>query len=92
MVEHREPVKGKDGKPDDSPKSASATVSELGTNCWSAKRFVFGGRCEHVFTCNYPEKKTCQAVRTEITYMSRRLEAYVVKMKEKLQLLDDSIK
>ena len=36
------------------------------TNCWAAERFCFGGTCDRVKRCKYPEKKTCEAVRTEI--------------------------
>ncbi len=51
-------------------RTAVVSSKELGTNCWLAKRFVKdGGRCCRVWTCNYPEKKTCQAVQREIDYL-----------------------
>jgi len=42
---------------------------ELGVNCWSAHRFC-GGRCQRVMNCNYPEKATCKAVDSEISYLN----------------------
>lgn len=48
---------------------ASVTVKELGTRCWLTKRFIKGERCDRVYLCNYPEKKTCQAVKAEIIYL-----------------------
>ena len=48
---------------------ASVTVKELGTRCWLTKRFINGERCDRVYLCNYPEKKTCQAVKAEIIYL-----------------------
>ena len=51
------------------PKTAIVSVKELGTNCWLTRRFIPGGRCQRVFACKYPEKKTCEAVKTELTYL-----------------------
>ena len=52
------------------PKTAIVSLKELGTNCWRACRFIKeDGRCHMVFTCSYPEKKTCQAVHAEISYL-----------------------
>ena len=48
---------------------ASVTVKELGTRCWLTKRFIKGEHCNRVYLCNYPEKKTCQAVKAEIIYL-----------------------
>ena len=49
------------------PNCAIVTISELGTNCWHPCRFIQeDGRCSRVWTCSYPEKKTCQAVHAEI--------------------------
>ena len=48
---------------------ASVTVKELGTRCWLTKRFIKVERCDRVYVCNYPEKKTCQAVKAEIIYL-----------------------
>ncbi len=50
------------------PQTAVVTRQELGTNCWLAKRFMKGGCCDRVWTCSYPEKKTCKAVLAEIEY------------------------
>ena len=48
-------------------------ASELGSNCWLAIRFVKnGGRCDHIYSCKYLEKKTCQAVHAEIAYLKQR--------------------
>lgn len=53
------------------PSENTAIISskELGTNCWLPKRFIKGGRCDRVYLCNYPEKKNCQAVHSEIAYI-----------------------
>ena len=45
--------------------------SQLG-NCWSAVRFC-GGRCQRIEQCNYPEKKTCLAVDSEIKVLEEQL-------------------
>jgi len=49
------------------------SLKELGTNCWLAKRFLKGGRCDRVMECNYPEKATCKAVEAEVEDISRRI-------------------
>ena len=46
---------------------------ELGTNCWSPHRFC-GGRCQMVERCDYPEKRGCKAVTTEVEYLNRHIE------------------
>ena len=51
------------------PKAAIVSSKELGTNCWLSFRFIRGMRCPRVFTCDYPEKKTCRAVETEMAYL-----------------------
>lgn len=43
--------------------------SQLGINCWSARRFC-GGRCQMVMYCDYPEKEDCKAVQAEIDYLN----------------------
>jgi len=58
-----------------SENTAIVSSKELGTNCWLAGCFIEGdGRCCRVFLCNYPEKKTCQAVHAEITYLRNEQE------------------
>jgi len=51
-------------------KTAIVNSKELGTNCWSPKRFC-GGRCDRVMVCNYPEKATCKAVASEIEFVEQ---------------------
>lgn len=52
------------------PNCAVVTASELGTSCWQPCRFIQkDGRCPRVWTCSYPEKKTCQAVHAEIAHI-----------------------
>jgi hypothetical protein len=53
------------------PKTKVVQFGELGGNCWLPHRFL-GGRCNRVWRCKYPEKKTCLAVDAEI----KRLQAY----------------
>lgn len=58
-------------------KYAIVTSIRLGTNCWLPVRFCEGGECQRVHTCKYPEKKTCEAVKTEILRMkNRRIQNY----------------
>lgn len=52
-----------------SENTAIVSSKELGTRCWLPKRFIKGERCDRVYLCNYPEKKTCQAVKAEIIYL-----------------------
>ena len=49
-------------------KSAVVNSKDLGTNCWSPKRFC-GGRCDRVMYCKYPEKETCKAVASEVEFI-----------------------
>lgn len=64
------------------PRTAIVRSKELGTNCWLAKRFVKeGSRCDRVFTCKYPERKTCQAVHAEIAHLKQ----------EQVRLINQSI-
>lgn len=52
------------------PNCAVVTTSELGTNCWHPCRFIQDdGRCPRVWTCSYPEKKSCQAIHVEIAHI-----------------------
>lgn len=55
------------------PRAAVISLSELGTNCWLPRRFVGDGqRCDRIYTCDYPEKKNCQAIHAEIVYLLNR--------------------
>ena len=51
-------------------KMATVSSKELGTNCWSPKRFC-GGRCDRIMYCKYPEKETCKAVATEVEFIKQ---------------------
>ena len=54
------------------PGTAVVSLKELGTNCWHPCRFIKDdGRCDRVFTCKYPERKTCQAVNAEIAHLKK---------------------
>ena len=53
-------------------KSVITSFGALGTNCWSAYRFVRGTRCQKVLTCVYPEKATCMAVESEVDYIKKQ--------------------
>jgi len=54
------------------PRTAVVSSKELGTNCWLAKRFVKeGSRCDRLYVCKYPERKTCQAVHAEIAHLKQ---------------------
>ena len=55
---------------DEGVKFGVVSSKELGTNCWLPCRFIQGGRCAKVMTCNYPEKRTCKAVDAEIKYLN----------------------
>lgn len=70
------------------PEFKSVKLSELGTNCWSARRFVKGGRCQWVMVCNYPEKKNCKAIDAEIEY----LEGQVSKEQERYSKILDKVR
>lgn len=51
-------------------RTAIVSSKELGTNCWLPRRFIENSdRCDRVWTCSYPEKQTCQAVKAEIKTM-----------------------
>lgn len=53
-----------------SENTAVVSSKELGSNCWLAKRFVQNGsRCDRIYCCRYPERKTCQAVNKEIDHL-----------------------
>jgi len=52
-------------------KAKIINVKELGINCWEPVRFCNGGRCERVHLCNYPEKKNCKAVVSEIVHLAK---------------------
>ncbi len=64
------------------PKTAIVSSKELGTNCWSSFRFCRGLRCPRVFRCTYPEKKTCAAVKTELTYLKEHSRQLIDEIKK----------
>lgn len=67
---------------------AIVNFSELGTNCWHPCRFIRDdGRCDRVYTCNYPEKKKCQAVHAEI----RRLKEHQANLATIYENVDNTI-
>lgn len=59
----------------------------LGTNCWSTRRFC-GGRCDRVMVCNYPEKKTCKAVASEVEFIKQTYRLNTEKAKKALEQLE----
>jgi len=61
------------------PNCAEVTVAELGTNCWHPCRFIQDdGRCCRIWTCSYPEKKTCQAIHAEIAHIKGEQKRLIV--------------
>jgi len=69
---------------------AIVSFKELGTNCMLPKRFIPGERCDRVWLCNYPEKKTCQAVHVEIAYLKqekKRLVAVSINLDNRVEEL-----
>jgi len=74
-----------------SENTAVVTVKELGTNCWHPCRFIQDdGRCPRVWTCSYPERKTCQAIHAEIAHFKgeqRRLIQVCSNMDERVEEL-----
>ncbi len=74
--------------------SKVVTLKELGKNCWLPKRFISGSRCHRVFTCSYPEKKTCRAIEAEIAYLKneqRRLMRARAQIDNTIELLFDML-
>ena len=64
------------------PRTAVVSLKELGTNCWHPCRFIKdNGRCERLYVCKYPERKTCQAVHAEIAHLKQ----------EQVRLINQSI-
>ncbi len=62
-----------------SENTAIVSSKELGTKCWLPNRFIQNGsRCDRVYLCNYPEKKTCQAVHAEIAYLEHEKNRLIV--------------
>jgi len=76
------------------PGSRTAIVSskELRTNCWSSFRFIRDMRCPRVFTCKYPEKKTCRAVEAEIAYLQQLTKEIKKNAKASIQQLKNDLK
>jgi len=67
-------------------KVSAVKASELGNNCWLPVRFC-GGRCQRVMKCEYPEKKSCKAVISEIAYLQEKARADKAKVQKKIQQL-----
>ena len=68
-------------------RTAIVSSKELGTNCWTARRFVKGGsRCDRVMRCNYPEKKTCEAVKVELAYLREHSKQLIAEIKQNAKL------
>lgn len=78
------------------PKTAIVSSKELSSNCWSSFRFIRGFRCPRVFTCNYPGKKTCRAVETELTYLREHSKQLIDEIKKNakasIQQLENDLK
>ena len=74
------------------PRTAIVNSTELGTNCWLPKRFVTeGSRCERLYTCSYPEKTRCQAVRAELRHLRQeqlRLARVYVNIGRTMEMLE----
>ena len=69
---------------------AIVSSKELGTNCMLPKRFIPGERCNRLWLCNYPEKKTCQAVHAEIAHLNqekKRLVAVSINLDKRIEEL-----
>ena len=64
-------------------------IHELGTNCWVSARFVEGARCQRVFECLYPEKKTCKAVAAERAYIKQRWGEIQTKYQDQINKLKE---
>lgn len=67
------------------PKTQIVSSKELGTTCWSACRFCGGTRCPRVMDCNYPERKSCKAVQTEIDYLNKYYSTEIEKMQRQYE-------
>ncbi len=65
------------------PNTAIVSSKELGTNCWSPKRVIGGGRCDRVMVCDYPDKKDCQAVASEVAYLYQKVDRTRTKAEER---------
>lgn len=78
-----------------SPGTAVVSSKELGTNCWLPCRFVKDdGRCNRIFTCSYPEKKRCEAVKAEITALQQqqfRLATNIVNIGHTIRTLENML-
>jgi len=78
------------------PGCAVVEASELGTNCWHPCRFIQeDGRCCRIWTCSYPEKKTCQAIHAEIAHTKveqRRLIQVISTLDERVKKLFGRLK
>lgn len=76
-----------------SPGTAVVSLKELGTNCWLPCRFIKdNGRCDRIFTCSYPEKKRCEAVRAEIAALlqqQRRLTNNIITIGQTIRTLEN---
>ena len=72
-------------------KHAMVPFKELGTRCWLPARFLEGARCRRVMECNYPEKKTCKAVYTEIRALNAQLIDCQKRIGEKIAKLVEAI-
>ena len=77
-------------------KAVIVNSKELGNYCWSSFRFIRGLRCPRVFTCNYPEKKLCRAVETELAYLKEHSSQLIKEIKkssrESIRQLENDLK
>ena len=78
------------------PGGANVSSKELGTNCWTPCRFIKDdGRCDRVFTCKYPEKKTCHAIQAEIEYLNKdkyKLANQIIQRDLTIEMLQKTLK
>jgi len=67
-------------------KATIITLNQLGTNCWSAKRFINSCyKCTHYRCCEYPERvsnKGYDSLQTDIYHKTETLATAKRKLRE----------
>lgn len=75
-----------------SENTAIVSSKALGTMCWLPKRFIKRERCDRVYLCSYPCKKTCRAVDAELEYLHQEMQRQVRAIADKeAQLLRERL-
>lgn len=72
-------------------KHAITSFQELGKNCWLPARFCAGAECQRVQTCKYPEKATCEAVKTEIGRLTEKSKQVMLDAIEEIENMSQQI-